>query len=101
MGPLLNGTLVTKHIETAKVLSAFFVLVFVGKTYLQESHAAESSGKAEQRRLSLDRGSGREHLKKQDIHKSSGFDEMHPQMLPNLTLRPLLITLEKNHSHLK
>lgn len=100
MGPLLNGTLVTKHIENAKVLNAFFVLVF-GKTYLQESHAAESSGKVEQRRLSLDRGSGREHLKKQNIHMSSGSDEMHPQMLPNLTLRPLLITLEKNHSHLK
>lgn len=39
MGPLLNGAgaLVTKDVEKAKVVNVFFILVFIGKTSLQES----------------------------------------------------------------
>lgn len=48
----------------------------------------------------------REHLNKLDMYKSLGSDEMHPQALkelPDVTVRPLLITFGKkiNISDLK
>lgn len=47
VGPLLNwaGALVTKDMEMAKVLNAFFILVFTGMTCLQESQAPVTHGK--------------------------------------------------------
>lgn len=56
MGLLLKGTgtLVTEDMEKAEELKASLALVFVGKTYLQESQALKFCGKVEQGRLSLD-----------------------------------------------
>lgn len=47
MGPLLNrvGDQMTNHTEEAKVLNAFFVSVFTGKTDFQKSQAPETRGK--------------------------------------------------------
>lgn len=52
VGVPLNGTeeLVTKDMEKVKVLHAFFTLVFTSHIFLQESEAAETSGKPRARK---------------------------------------------------
>lgn len=56
MGLLLNtaGDLMTKDMEKAETLQAFFAAIFIGMTDLQEFQASETSGKTlEQRKLTF------------------------------------------------
>lgn len=90
MGILLSGAgeLVTKDMEMAKILNAFFNSVCTGKTGFQESEVSKS----ESLRKSEAKKSVpiREHLNKLDGCKSKRTDRMHPLVLRELTERTLL-----------
>lgn len=54
--------MVTKDMENVKEFNASFALVFVGKTYLQESQAPKSDGKVKQgKSVLLEEDQDREH----------------------------------------
>ncbi|GAB0183716.1 mitochondrial enolase superfamily member 1 [Grus japonensis] len=95
------GDLVTKDIEKAKVLSAFFVSAFTSMTGFQQSQVPKTDGKAWSKEdlPSVEEDLVRQYLSKLDPHKSTGPDGMHPQVLKELAdviVRPLLIIFERS-----
>ena len=68
----------TKDAKKAELLSAFFALVFTGKTDLPESQVPEAREKvwSKEDLPSMEEDQVREHLNKTDIHNSIGPDKM-------------------------
>lgn len=85
VGPLLKemGDLVIKNEKGAKVLSAFFTSCFTAKICLQQSPVPEASRTVLNKEVlsSVASNQVRELLKKMDVHKSVGPNEVHPQVL--------------------
>lgn len=94
LGPLLNlhGDLVTKNIVQAEIFSAFFALVFTGKSYLQESQVPVIGRIIWSREdlPSLKEDLILEHFNGLDTCKSTGPYGMHPQVLKKLAIARLL-----------
>lgn len=105
MGPLLNGTrdLVTKNMVKVKVLPAFFVSAFTGKTGLQQSQVPQTKGEVwSNEDLPSVEDQARLLLNEPDIHKYTEPDRMPPEVpvgnreLANVTARPHLIIFERS-----
>lgn len=75
--------LVTKDMQKAEVLNAFFSLVFTVKTGFQESQVPVTSGKVQSKEdLPLvEEDQVREQLNKMDIHKAMGPSGIHSWVL--------------------
>lgn len=85
VGPLLKemGDLVTEDEKGTKVLDAFFTSCFTAKICLQQSPVPDASGTILNKKVlsSVANNQVRELLKKMDVHKSVGPNEMQPQVL--------------------
>lgn len=85
MGLLLNGAgdLNRMNMDKTKLLKTFFVLVFIGKTCLQQSGIPESSGEVQSKEdiFLVEEGQVKEPLQKLDIYKSVVPDRMYSQLL--------------------
>lgn len=80
--------------EESEELKTFSALVCTGKTHLQQSQVPETHGNVwrKEELRSLEKNQFREHLNKRDVHKSTGPDGRHPQVLTeldNVSARPL------------
>ena len=92
------GHLVTKDMEKAKVLNAFFTSACTGKINLQESQARRTCGKvwSKEHLPSVIQYPARVHLNKPDRDRAVGPDGIHPLVLRELAdviVRPVSVML--------
>ncbi|CAM5088463.1 unnamed protein product [Eretmochelys imbricata] len=100
VGPLLNegGNLVTKDVEKANVLSAFFACVFMNKVSSRIAALGSTAwGGGDQ--PSVEKEVVWVYLEKLDEHKSMGPDVLHPRLqkeLADVIAEPLAIIFENS-----
>ncbi|CAM4604369.1 unnamed protein product [Caretta caretta] len=85
VGPLLNegGNLVTKDVEKANVLNAFFAFVFTNKVSSQTTALGNTAWGGDDQ-PSVEKEVVRDYLEKLDVHKYMGLDALHPRVLKEL-----------------